>query len=225
MGPRALQGLSGRKTEEAATGLVKIVVGVWGLSFLTAHLIFSVPLSKEHCLLWSQAHGTGRATPPISLTSTMRERKGSLQSGAGRYSVGRRGWCWRGSAICQTLKLFCRNSSVQRKETRRPSNGSGGPIHLWPDASPASRGSGWHARVLDSEALHLRPGHTVPGPRVHREYEEHQPSSLVPQPFCPQQGPYPRTHEYHRSTTAVAVCVRSPTTWGFFDTDGLVHLN
>lgn len=164
MEPRALRGLSGRKTEEAAKGLVKIVVGAWGLSFLTAHPIFGVPLSKEHCLLWSQAHGTVRATPPISLTSTMRERKGSLQSGVGRYSVGRRGWCWRGSAMCQTLKLFCRNSSVQRKETRRPSNGSGGPIHLWPDASPASRGSGWHARVLDSEALHYVQATQSPAP-------------------------------------------------------------
>ena len=78
--------------------------------------------------LWSQVNGTVGETSPISLTSTMRERKDSLRIGAGRYSMSRRGWCLHDSGICQTLKLLHGYSSVQRKETRRPSSGSGVPV-------------------------------------------------------------------------------------------------
>lgn len=65
----------------------------------------------------------------------------------------------------------------------------------------------------------------TPAPGCAEENEERQPSSFLPQPFCPHQGPHTQTHEYQRNATAVAVCVRTPVTFGFCDTDGSVHLN
>jgi len=117
VGPRALRGPLGRKTEEAATGLVKIAVRVWGLSSLSLHVLSLVSLcQKSTAFLWSQVNGTERETSPARLASTMRERKEPLQTGAGRYSVGRRGWCLHDSGLCQTLKL--RTETRQCKERR-----------------------------------------------------------------------------------------------------------
>lgn len=111
-------------------GLVEIVARVWGLSSLSLHDLTLVFLcQKSTPPLWSQVNGTVRETSPARLASTMRERKESLQTGAGRYSVGGRGWCLHHSGLCQTLKLPHRSSSVQRKEPRRPSGGCGVPVH------------------------------------------------------------------------------------------------
>lgn len=225
MGLRALRGLVGRKTEEAARGLVKIVVRVWGLSFLSLHILSLVSLrQKNTAFLGSQVTGTWRQTPSIGLTSTTRERKASLQLGAGRYSVGRRGWCLHDSGICRTLKLLHRNSSVQRKETRRPSSGS--EYQSFRDRTASLPGTDlWLACIGPIlRGCFQLPGLTVTGPGVHGENEEQQPSSVLTPAFLSSTGSScsdaPTPQEYHSSGR-----VRFPMAFGFSDPHGSIRLN
>lgn len=141
--------------------------------------------------------------------------------GAGRYSTGRCGWCLRHSGICQTLKALHRNSSVQRKETRRPSGGSGVPVRQRP-ASQSFRNGFWLACIGPTLRSCYLPTHTVTGPGVRGE-NEHQPSSFSPQPLRPHQAPYTQMHQCHGRPTAVAGCTRPPVTFGFFNTDGSIR--
>lgn len=60
-------------------GLMKIVVRIWDLSFLPLYMLPSVALSQQRtAFLCSQVRRTVRDISPVTLTSIMRARKGSL---------------------------------------------------------------------------------------------------------------------------------------------------
>lgn len=60
-------------------GLMKIVVRIWDLSFLSLYMLPSVALFQQStAFLWSQVRRTVSDISPVTLTSIMRARKGSL---------------------------------------------------------------------------------------------------------------------------------------------------
>lgn len=60
-------------------GLMKIVVRIWDLSFLSLHMLPLVSLFQQSTtFLWSQVRRTVKDISPVILISIKRARKGSL---------------------------------------------------------------------------------------------------------------------------------------------------
>lgn len=76
-----------KENKTAARGSMKTAIRVWDLFFHCT----CCPQLTGHAFLWSQGRRTVRATSPISLTSLMRARKGSLWinvSGEAQHKAG-----------------------------------------------------------------------------------------------------------------------------------------
>lgn len=145
----------GRK-QEAAVGLMEIIARIWDLPFFSLHTLPSVALFQQStAFLWSQVRRTVRDTCPVTLTSIMRARKGSLWINRSRkvqHEAGMAGVC----TILPYAKPWGFSLETLQCKERRLEGHQAAPepwcLNDW-RTSLSGLASGPHALVLDSEAM------------------------------------------------------------------------